>query len=128
MTSEPPGNRREQALQPGRSQPERERRAWVTAVAGIWQPCSVVSSITGSVDLGALGRNDSARCNRDGLDRIADGNHDADVSVWELPLADMAQSVEKLRNWHHHAVFRTDPALNRIEVSAGGHQIRCPLR
>ena len=63
-----------------------------------------------------------------GSDRIADGDHHADVAIRELSLAKMAQSVEEPGNRHHHAVLRADPALNRIEVSAGDYQLRCPLR
>jgi Family of unknown function (DUF5995) len=62
------------------------------------------------------------------LGRIADGDHHADVAVRELSLAKMAQGVEEPGNRHHHTVLRADPALNRIEVSAGEYQFRCPLR
>jgi drug/metabolite transporter (DMT)-like permease len=61
-----------------------------------------------------------------GLGRVAEGHHHGGVSVRELP-AQVAQGVEEPGDRHHRAVFRADPALDRIEVSPGAYQFRCPL-
>src|SRR6202034_2695384 len=56
------------------------------------------------------------------LARLADGDHHADVAV--RGLAAIAEEVEYPRKRHHRAVLRANAALDRVEIGAGGHQLR----